>query len=37
MNLLKAPMGLLISFNVKNIYYEGQKTMVNDYYRMIEE
>ncbi|VXB25295.1 GxxExxY protein [Flavobacterium sp. 9R] len=29
MNLLKAPMGLLINFGVKNIYYEGQKTMVN--------
>ena len=26
MNLLKAPIGLLINFNVKNIYYEGQKT-----------
>ncbi|TRX23798.1 GxxExxY protein [Flavobacterium franklandianum] len=37
MNLLKTPMGLLINFNVKNIYYEGQKTMVNDYYRMLEE
>ncbi len=23
MNLLKAPIGLLINFNVKNIYYEG--------------
>ncbi|MBA4275926.1 GxxExxY protein [Flavobacterium sp.] len=37
MNLLKAPMGLLINFNVKNIYYEGQKTMVNEYYRMLED
>lgn len=37
MNLLKSPMGLLINFNVKNIFYEGQKTMVNDYYRMLEE
>jgi GxxExxY protein len=25
MNLLNAPIGLLINFNVKNIYYEGQK------------
>lgn len=31
MSLLKAPMGLLINFGVKNIYYEGQKTMVNEY------
>ncbi|QBN19411.1 GxxExxY protein [Flavobacterium nackdongense] len=37
MNLLKAPMGLLINFNVKNIFYEGQKTMVNKYYRMLED
>ena len=37
MNLLKAPMGLLINFNVKNIYYEGQRTLVNELYRSIEE
>ena len=37
MNLLKAPIGLLINFNVKNIFYEGQKTMVNEYYRMLED
>jgi len=32
MNLLKAPIGLLINFNVKNIFYEGQKTYVNKLY-----
>jgi len=37
MTLLKAPIGLLINFNVKNIYYEGQKTMVNEYYRMLDD
>ncbi|MGL2988532.1 GxxExxY protein [Flavobacterium sp. RSSA_27] len=37
MNLLKAPMGLLINFGVKNIYYEGQKTMVNEYYRGLDD
>lgn len=37
MNLLKAPMGLLINFSVKNIYYEGQKTMVNEFYRNLED
>ena len=37
MNLLKAPMGLLINFNVKNIYYEGQKTIVNELYRRLED
>jgi GxxExxY protein len=37
MNLLKAPIGLLINFNVKNIYYEAQKTFVNEFYNRIEE
>ncbi len=37
MNLLKAPMGLLINFNVKNIFYEGQKTLVNDFYTNLED
>lgn len=37
MNLLRVPMGLLINFNVKNIFYEGQKTLVNEYYRSLDE
>ncbi len=37
MNLLKVPIGLLINFNVKNIFYEGQQTMVNEYYRMLDD
>ncbi len=37
MNLLKAPSGLLINFNVKNIFYEGQQTFVNEIYRTLEE
>lgn len=32
MNLLNAPIGILINFNVKNIFYEGQKTYVNNLY-----
>lgn len=32
MSLLSAPIGLLINFNVKNIFYEGQKTYVNKLY-----
>ena len=32
MKLLKLPKGLLINFNVTNLYYEGQKTMVNELY-----
>lgn len=32
MNLLKVPKGILINFNVKNIYHEGQETFVNKHY-----
>ena len=37
MNLLSAPIGLLINFNVKNIYYEGQKTLVNEIYSKLKD
>ncbi|MFN4025976.1 MAG: GxxExxY protein [Flavobacterium sp.] len=37
MKLLKIPMGLMINFNVTNIYKEGQKTYVNELYRELEE
>jgi len=37
MNLLEAPMGLMINFNVKNIFHKGQKTYVGDYYRRLDE
>ena len=37
MNLLNAPIGLLINFNVKNIFYEGQKTMVNELYSRLDD
>lgn len=32
MQLLKAPKGILINFNCKNIFHEGQKTLVNQYF-----
>lgn len=32
MNLLKSPKGILINFNCKNIFQEGQKTYVNEFY-----
>ena len=32
MGLLKVPKGILINFNVSNIYHEGQETLVNKYY-----
>ena len=33
MKLLSNPIGLMINFNVSNIYKEGQKTYVNELYR----
>lgn len=32
MKLLKKPKGILINFNCTNIFKEGQKTFVNEYY-----
>ena len=32
MKLLEKPKGILINFNCKNLFYEGQKTFVNEYY-----
>lgn len=32
MNLLKAPKGMLINFNVNNIYHEGHETFVNQHF-----
>ena len=33
MKLLNVPLGLMINFNVLNIYDQGQKTYVNELYR----
>jgi len=32
MKLLKAPKGILINFNCFNVFKDGQKTFVNDYF-----
>ncbi|MFC6267684.1 GxxExxY protein [Frigoriflavimonas asaccharolytica] len=32
MNLLKVPKGILINFNVNNLYHEGHETFVNKYF-----
>ena len=37
MKLLEKPEGLLINFNVTNLYKEGQKTFVNELYRDLPE
>ncbi|MEB2777692.1 GxxExxY protein [Algoriphagus sp. D3-2-R+10] len=36
LNLLKAPKGILINFNVVNIFHNGQKTFVNKYYDRLD-
>jgi len=35
-NLLEAPMGLMINFNVTNIFHEGQKTYLGEMYRRLD-
>lgn len=37
MRLLKKPKGILINFNCSNIFKEGQKTLVNELYRLIPD
>ncbi|WP_262697954.1 GxxExxY protein [Chryseobacterium sp. G0162] len=33
-NLMKKPKGILVDFNVKNLYHDRQETFVNKYYDM---
>ena len=35
MKLLRAPKGIIINFNCSNIFKEGQKTIVNDYFKKL--
>lgn len=35
MKLLKAPKGIIINFNCFNIFKEGQKTFVNEHYKLL--
>jgi len=37
MKLLKAPEGILINFNCFNIFKDGQKTFVNEYFKNLPE
>ncbi|WP_265428076.1 GxxExxY protein [Chryseobacterium sp. YIM B08800] len=34
-NLMKKPKGILVNFNVKNLYHQGHETFVNKYYDML--
>ena len=36
MKLLKSPKGILINFNSSNIFREGQKTFVNEYFSSLQ-
>lgn len=36
MKLLKAPQGLIINFNVDNIFHKGITSMVNDHFRNLK-
>lgn len=35
MKLLQAPKGILINFNCFNIFKEGQKTYINEYFNLL--
>jgi GxxExxY protein len=37
MKMLRKPKGILFNFNVTNIFNEGQKTFVNEFYRNLPE
>lgn len=37
MKLLKSPKGILINFNCNNIFSEGQKTYVNEYFKLLSK
>ncbi|MCO6488008.1 MAG: GxxExxY protein [Phaeodactylibacter sp.] len=37
MKHLKAPKGILLNFNVRNIFKEGQQTFVNEYYAALPD
>ncbi|MBW3469733.1 GxxExxY protein [Arthrospiribacter ruber] len=37
MKLLKSPKGIMYNFNVVNLYHEGQKTYVNEFYTVLNE
>lgn len=35
MKLLEKPKGILLNFNCSNLFHEGQKTFVNEFYRKL--
>ncbi|HEX5170443.1 MAG TPA: GxxExxY protein [Cyclobacteriaceae bacterium] len=37
MKLLQAPKGILLNFNVTNIFADGQRTFVSEHFRVLED
>ncbi len=37
MKLLQSPLGIILNFNVLNLYQQGQKTLVNEWYRKLPD
>ena len=37
MKHLEKPKGILFNFNVRNLYYEGRRTFVNEYYSALPD
>ncbi|EKB48769.1 MULTISPECIES: GxxExxY protein [Cecembia] len=37
MKLLKSPKGIMYNFNVINLYHEGQRTYVNDFFTYLDD
>ena len=37
MKLLKSPKGIIYNFNVLNLYHEGQKTYVNQFFEELKD
>jgi GxxExxY protein len=37
MRLLESPKGVLVNFNVDNIFYEGQQCLVNELFRILPD
>lgn len=37
MKLTEAPLGIMYNFNCVNLYKEGQKTYVNEWYKLLED
>lgn len=37
MKLLKAPKGILLNFNVFNLFKDGQRTLINEHFKLLQD